>query len=180
MNPAERERAVTYLEKTRDDYYRAARGLSPNQLRFKPAADRWSIAELFEHIIIVEGRVNDRFEKVLAQPPGESRSSMADDQLVRLTAERTNKLQAPEVVSPSGRWPDDHLLEEFATVRNRSIEFARTTNADLRRHSMPHPFFGQLDCYQYLLLLSAHCERHLAQAEEVMAHPNFPRAVTAL
>lgn len=179
MTPAERERALSYLENTRDDYHRIARGLSASQLHFKPSPDRWSIAELFEHIIVVETRVNDRLPKALLQPPSESGSSITDDNVLRLTTERTTKLKAPEVVSPSGRWPDDRLLEEFNAVRSRSIEFASTTNADLRRHGMPHPFFGELDCYQYVLLISAHCQRHLAQAEEVMADPNFPRAAAA-
>lgn len=179
MTPAERERAITYLEKTRDDYHRTARGLSHSQLHFKPAPDRWSVADLFEHIIVVERRVNDRFEKVLLDPPKDSSSSMTDDNLVRLTTERATKLQAPEVVAPSGRWPDDRLLDEFNAIRDRSIEFAHTTNADLRRHFMPHPFFGELDCYQYLLLISAHCQRHLAQAAEVMSDSNFPRAAAA-
>ena len=179
MKPTERERALACLEKTREDFRRTAGGLSPAQLYYKPAPDRWSLAELFEHIIVVEGRVQDRMQKALQQPPTEPKTSVQDEAVVRLAADRSGKLKAPEPVVPSGRWPADRLAQEFEAIRSRSIEFARTTDADLRRHGFLHPFFGELDCYQWLLLIPAHCQRHLLQAEEVMSDLNFPRAAAA-
>jgi hypothetical protein len=179
MTPAERERALADLAETREQYCRLAQSLSRTQLHHRPAPDRWSVAEALEHIIVVEGRVFDRIGAALQQPPRASESAMQDEHLVQLTAGRTGKLKAPEPLIPSGRWPEDRLLEEFERVRGRCVEFARTTNIDLRQHGFPHPFFGDLDCYQWLLLVPAHCRRHLAQAEEVMADPNFPRAAVA-
>lgn len=179
MKPAERERALAFLEKTRQDFLRTACGLSAAQLQYKPAPDRWSLAELFEHIIVVEGRVHDRMRKALQQPPTEMKTSVQDEVVVRLAADRSGKLKAPDPVIPSGRWPAERLAQEFEAIRNRSIDFARATEADLRRYSFAHPFFGDLDCYQWLLLIPAHCQRHLSQAEEVMSDPNFPRAGAA-
>jgi hypothetical protein len=54
LTPAELDRAVSYLEKTRDGVIEATRGLSPAQLNFKPAPDRWSVAEVTEHIAATE------------------------------------------------------------------------------------------------------------------------------
>jgi uncharacterized damage-inducible protein DinB len=179
MTPAERERALAHLEKTREQYRRLAQTLSRSQLHYKPASDQWSVAQALEHITIVEGRVLDRIHTALQQPPTASKSTMEDGHLVQVVAGRTGKLKAPEPVVPTGRWPEDRLFEEFDLVRNRSVYFARTTNADLRQHGFPHPFFGELDCYQWLLLIPAHCQRHLAQATEVMADPHFPRAAAS-
>lgn len=179
MNPAERERVLASLDETREEYRRIAQGLSHSQLHYKPAADRWSVAEALEHIIVVETRVLAALDKALRQPPRASKSAIEDDHLVRMAAQRTAKLKSPDPVIPNGRWPDDRLLEEFEAIRKRSTEFARSANAELRHHSFPHPFFGELDCYQWLLLIPAHCQRHLAQAKEVMAEPNFPRAASA-
>ncbi len=70
---------------------------------------------------------------------------------------------------PIGRWPEfETLLSQFEAARNRSIEFTTATDADLRNHVFPHPFLGQLDCYQWLLFIAAHCERHVRQMEEVL------------
>jgi hypothetical protein len=54
-----------------------------------------------------------------------------------------------------------------------------STNAPLRQSGFPHPILGNLDCYQWVLLIGGHGERHRAQAEEVMADANFPRAAGA-
>jgi len=70
-------------------------------------------------------------------------------------------------------------LQQFAAARKRTSEFAAATNADLRRHFLPHPVFGDLDCYQWLLLLGAHCDRHRVQSQEVKASAEFPRAAAA-
>lgn len=179
MTPAERERALAHLQETREGYRDLTQSLSRNQLCYKPAPDQWSVAQALEHIIIVEGRVLDRIGVALQQPPTGSKSAMEDGHLVQVVAGRTGKLKAPEPVVPTGRWPEDRLFEEFDLVRDRSIDFARTTNVDLRQHGFRHPFFGELDCYQWLLLIPAHCQRHLRQAADVMADSNFPRAATA-
>jgi hypothetical protein len=40
---------------------------------------------------------------------------------------------------------------------------------------MDGPVRKQMDAYQWLVLVSAHTERHTAQALEVKASPNFPK-----
>jgi hypothetical protein len=86
------------------------------------------------------------------------------------------RFQAPDILVPTGRWPDDQLLNEFEAARRRPRDFASTTQADLRQHFFKHPIFGDLDLYQWLLLISAHCDRHCAQSEEVLATPGCPNA----
>jgi hypothetical protein len=66
-------------------------------------------------------------------------------------------------------------LQEFEAARERTRDFAASTQADLRRHFFKHPIFGDLDLYQWLLMIAAHCDRHRVQSEEVMASPEFPR-----
>jgi hypothetical protein len=167
MTPAERERVTKYLEKTRESYLHAARSLSRDQLQYKPAPDRWSVAEALEHIIIV---------KTVQQAPNASPNAIEDEFLVRRVAGRVDRFKGPDMLMPTGQWPVHQLPEEFEAVRRRSFEFTASTKAELRQHGFPHPILGELNCYQWLLLIPAHCERHLAQAAEVMAEPGFPRA----
>src|ERR1700739_4412867 len=51
---AEKKKALAYLESTKKDVLDATSGLSPAQWNFKPAPDRWSIAECMEHIAAAE------------------------------------------------------------------------------------------------------------------------------
>jgi|SRR5215469_6000671 len=179
MTPSERQRVVAYLEQTRESLVNTARGLSLPQLRYKPSSDQWSMAEILEHVAFVEGRIQAGIRKALSQQATTCDRALQDDDLVQRIVGRVRRLKAPDVVAPVGRWPTERLLSEFKMAREGSIEFAKTTDAPLRQHSYPHPFFGELDCYQWLLVIAFHSERHRLQAEEVMAGAGFPCAVRA-
>ncbi len=182
MTPAEREWALQNLAESRERLLHMAKGLSKEQLHYRPAPERWTVAECVEHIAIVEGRVLGRMQKTLEEGPDPSKRSALEgreDTMFAVAVARMVRLQAPEVLAPTGRWPDEQLWREFEATREQTREFAASTQADLRRHFFPHPVLGELDLYQWLLLISAHCERHRAQSEEVMASPGFPRASEA-
>lgn len=183
MTPADRERAVSYLAQTRDNLLRATSGLSPAQLQFKSAPDRWSVAECLEHIITVENRVFDGISNAIAQPADSSKRSAydgRDDELVQIVTDRSSRRQAPEAALPASRWTPDQLVREFQTTRKRTIDFASATESDPRQHFFAHRAFGELDCYQWLLLLAGHGDRHRAQIEEVLSAGNFPRTAAAV
>jgi len=48
---------VQHLERTRDAFVTASDGLSDAQYRFAPASDGWSIAQIVEHVALVELRI---------------------------------------------------------------------------------------------------------------------------
>ena len=182
MTSAERELLLKNLEESRERLLNMAQGLSREQLHHRPAPGRWTVAECLEHITIVEGRVLGSVQKTLEAGPDSSKSSSMqgkDELLVANVAGRATPLQAPDVLAPTGRWPDEQLLNEFEEVRRQTRDFAAGTGADLRRHFYRHPAIGELDLYQWLLLIAAHCDRHRAQSEEVMASSGFPRAQQA-
>jgi uncharacterized damage-inducible protein DinB len=182
MTPAERELALRHLAESRERLLRMAQGLTSEQLHYCAAPGRWTVAECLEHIVMVETRIFRGIQKALESGPDPSKRSALegrDDALVTGAANRVGRLQAPDVVAPTGRWPDEQLLPEFEAARERTREFVASTQADLRRHFFPHRAFGELDLYQWLLLVAGHCDRHRAQSEEVMASPGFPRAQQA-
>jgi hypothetical protein len=59
------------------------------------------------------------------------------------------------------------MLAEFRARRAQTIEFAESTQADLRSHFFAHITFGDLDCYQWLVAMGQHTLRHVAQIEEI-------------
>ncbi len=84
---ADRDRAIQYLEKTRQGVLDSTKRLSPEQWTFKPAPDRWSVAEVMEHIAAAEdllyGMIQEQAMKAPARPAGEDVKAI--DELV-LTA----------------------------------------------------------------------------------------------
>jgi uncharacterized damage-inducible protein DinB len=180
MRPEEREVLLKNLSESRERLLRMAEGLSSEQWHYRPAADRWSVADCVEHITTVEGRIIGLIQQTLEGGPDSSKSNaMKDEALVADVAGRVTRFQAPEMLTPTGRWPCEELLKEFDGARQRTREFSSSTAADLRQHFFRHPVFGELDLYQWLLVLAAHCDRHRAQSEEVMSSAGFPRAAQA-
>ena len=179
MTPAERDKLLKNLEESRERLLLTAKNLSREQLHYRPAPDRWTVAECLEHISIVERWLLGAIQKTLETTPDPSKRSALegqDDALIAATVARIARFKAPEFVVPTGRWPDDQLLKEFEGTRQQTRAFAVSTTADLRNHFYKHPALGELDLYQWMILIAAHCDRHRVQSEEVMASPDFPRA----
>lgn len=176
----EREAALKQFETTRDNFLKSITGLSEKQWTFKPAPDRWSVAEVAEHITVSEsvllGLVQKQLMSSPAAPDKRDQVKGKDELVAERVPDRSHKFQAPEILRPTGRWATEaELVKTFETERVATMDYVRTTNDDLRDHFFDHPTLGTLDGYQWLLLISAHSARHTAQIEEVKADPNFPK-----
>ena len=73
LTQAEKEHALQYLESTKKDVLDATKGLSEAQWNFKPGPDRWSVAQVMEHIAAAEDFIRVDFvqKKVLTLPAGD-------------------------------------------------------------------------------------------------------------
>jgi uncharacterized damage-inducible protein DinB len=179
MNEQERELAVHHLAVSRERLLGLVEGLSAEQWVFHPAAGRWSIGDCVEHLTRVENRVIGIVVQKAGGPPAEVPASVRekDAAVIEAVVDRTERREAPEVARPEGKWMDaEQLLAEFLKTRTRTAQFATETRADLRSYTHPHGAFGDLDCYQWLLLMGLHTERHARQIEEIKADAGFPAA----
>jgi hypothetical protein len=172
----EREQALRYLAETRAGVIEAVKGLSEAQFNFKPAPDRWSVAECLEHIAIVENAVLSgvrvRLEKAPA-PSADRDVKQIDALILAKVPDRSTKIQAPPPLAPTGRWTPAAALEHFFAGREQTVNWLKS-DTDLRGHSVDHPVLGPLDGYEWILAAAGHSERHTKQILEVKADPNFP------
>ncbi len=177
LKEADRERGVKYLQQTRDGVVAATKGLSEAQMKFKPAADRWSVAETLEHIVLAEDFLLQRTEeKIMKAPagPADRDTAKIDAMVLALIPDRSQKAQAPPPIVPTGRWTPAETLDHFLKSRTKTIKFLEST-PDLREHVADSPLGQPLDGYEWLLFIGAHSERHTKQILEVKADPNFPK-----
>ena len=179
LTQAERDQALQYLESTRANILEATRGLSEAQWNFRPAPDRWSVAQVMEHIAASEDFIRDNLlkEKVMVSPAGQPGRDLrkTDEAVIAMIPDRTHKAEAPGPLVPTNRYgsPEGsvkHFLESRATTE----EYLKTTSG-LRDHVMDGPV-GKMDGYEFVLFIAAHSERHLKQINEVKADPNFPKS----
>jgi uncharacterized damage-inducible protein DinB len=161
------------IERTRARLFETVEGLTAEQQGFRPEPDRWSAAQLCDHLSIVEGNVLKLLSKVLAKAEESGASPPSSDApfapvSIEEFAERTRgvKLDAPEAVRPGDSRP---IAESLAALRDSraALHALRPRLERLDAHALrfPHPSWGPLNLYQWLLFVGAHEARHLAQIE---------------
>jgi hypothetical protein len=180
LTGAEKARAVQYLETTKKEILEATHGLSPAQWNFKPAPERWSIAEVMEHIATAEdfirGNITDNVLKAPAPDMTGRDNRRIDDSVVAMLPDRSHKISAPEPLKPANKYGSpEETIKHFVESRAKTEALVENT-ADLRRHATDSPMGVKLDGYQWLLLIAGHSERHLKQMLEVKADPHYPKA----
>lgn len=180
VSQADKDRALAYLEQTKKGVVDATKGLSEAQWNFKPGPDRWSIAEVMEHIAAAEDMLRGMTEEQVMKSPAIAPRDPAelkkiDDGVLAQVPDRSQKRQAPDPLKPTNRFgsPEEaekHFLESRATTE----EFLKNT-PDLRGHAVDSPMGVKLDGYEWVLLIAAHSERHTKQILEVKADANYPK-----
>ena len=169
--------------------------LSEAQQTFRPADGAWSVAEIVEHLSILEqnmvrliGMLLNKAESAAAATPSSapagddapaaaaSSSSTAAarpfkpfsmDELVETI--RDKKLTAPEQVRPGGQAALADSLASFQQTRAIVESYRpRLEAADLEAATYPHPVFGDFNTAQWLAFIGHHEARHLRQIERLL------------
>jgi hypothetical protein len=175
---ADKDKALAYLESTKKGVLDATKGLSEAQWNFKPAPDKWSVAECVEHIAAAEDFIRGMaVDKVMKAPAAPDRDiAKIDAGIMAMIPDRSQKAQAPDELKPTNRFGSpEGSLKHFAESRTATENFLQDT-PDLRAHAVDSPIGGpKLDAYEWVLFVSAHSQRHTKQIEEVKADSNFPK-----
>ena len=171
MTAAEREFVVGELRASEARLVEVVRGVTVAQAGFRAGPERWSIAEVLEHLVVWESFMLGAIQGALeapAEPEKKAEVAEKDALVLGLAGSRDKPLKSREAARPTGRWSDiGEMLAEFQMRRARTVEFAETTQADLRSHFFAHVTFGDLDCYQWLVAMGQHTLRHVQQIEEI-------------
>ncbi len=175
----ERKEALSYFKETQKALADEIRGLSENQLNWKPADSVWSVAECVEHIALSEKNIFDMAMSSLKGNADSSKRSQLkfDDEAVKkFITDRSFKVKTREGFIPTGQFGNtEKTLAVFNERREALINYMKNTQDDLRNHFAEMPF-GLLDTYQMLIFLSGHTRRHTLQIAELKSLPGFPKA----
>lgn len=176
MTDQDREHLLVHFEMTGQMLAEEVRGLSPAQLEYKSSPDRWSIRECVSHLAVAEPDYwRDLQKAVKASPDMKDKKSVATDADImwygidRMVHTKTGG--GHEKVDTYKNM--DEALGKFQALHATMIAYIKTTDDDLRAHS-----FGEkevIDCWQWMLEISTHAERHIQQIREIKADTNFPK-----
>ena len=149
----------------------------PELRETRPAPDRWSVAEILEHL----HRVEDQLTRFLGAKLGEAKaagqlvpaadtSSIAGSLSHDLITDRRRVFTAGERVLPKGEMDSAAALAALESVRHRLRDLVVSLDGlSLDGFTHLHPAVGPINGYQWFLFIGSHEARHAAQIREIAA-----------
>jgi hypothetical protein len=169
-------------KKVRDRLLSVVSALSDEDAKLTSTTGGWTIAQVIEHISMVERGAASICVRLLKKARDQGLTA-GDDlepsaEFVQRTAEIANvRVEAPEIVRPS----------EGATISNslRSLKESSLLFDEIRplfekynacTQKFPHPFLGELTAVEWLMMAGGHEARHLKQIENILEQKSIPAA----
>ena len=142
----------------------------------RPAPDRWSVAEVVDHVAIVEEQILQLFTRLVTEARGKGLGpepasgpipSSVDIGRVR---DRTRRLTARAAIQPRTGIEWAAAWERLECARTATREAVRDADGlALAEVSAPNPVLGPLNLYEWILFVAGHEARHAEQIGEVAA-----------
>lgn len=159
--------------------------LSAAQLNWKPSAERWSIAQCFDHLItsnkgffpvvesVLNGTKKTRFLERLPILPGLAGKLM----IKSLDPASTRKIKAPKNFEPAQSDISARVIDDFVAQQDKIVEGMKaTSHLDLKRIVVTSPVaafvtYSLMDAYRIIVV---HEQKHFQQARRVAEESAFP------
>ena len=172
MTAGDRQRLLAHLEMTESWLVSELKGLSEAQLRFRTKPDSWSITDVVEHLSIAEPQYWKQLTDSMKQPAKTEKLEATDAAILWYGIDRTNRTTTGEARAPTGKVQNAREpLDTFLKLRTTMREYATKTADDLRSRKLLE---GNMDVYQWFLMISTHSQRHILQIREIKADPKYP------
>ena len=162
------------------------KNLSSEQLNWKPAPEKWSIAQCLEHLIVSNTTYYPQLNDVVVGKHSNSFyqsikfiSKFFGNYLVKETGPVVAKpMKSPPVFVPSKSQIASTIVADFEKHQNDfSACIESLSKVDLENTMVSSPALGIItyNLVDLLTILVGHEQRHLAQAKNVLNHGSFPR-----
>ena len=185
MHPRSEE-VLDHLDAQRKEL-RAAVDSVPAQARNTPLmANQWSVAQVLDHLTIVDKRVAAGVGKWIADaratglgPETETSSVIGTIPNEKIT-DRSFKVEAPEEIRPRTDVDTESVWAELEQARAKlRAAFLTGDGLALGRVVQPHPVLGPINVYQWMLFCASHEARHTLQIREIADQLNSAEGATA-
>src|SRR5216684_3989367 len=148
---------VENLARARSELLRAADGVPADQWKTRPADGRWSAGELIGHLSAIERAILSRADKLLQNPPKSLPFFKRFHVPMMIVEARIIRRKSPTQPDAQMIRDKEEMLAELRGVRERTLAFMEETRGrDLSKYSMPHPFLGNLNAYDWLQFIASH------------------------
>src|ERR1700752_840586 len=142
--------------------------IGPEQFSKRPNENEWSVAEVVQHLYLVEERVLAELERKVKEPP--VKTSLFKKLIpMRIVAFRFKRVTAPKAVRATELLPKDSGLRRYDEARERMKKCCSEQGKPrLNQVSLLHPVFGNIDGAAAVRMLAFHEVRHFKQINEII------------
>jgi hypothetical protein len=162
MKKEEQTEILTALRRSQEIFLDAVEGIAEDFAAKRPGEERWSALECVEHVALSEEFLLSSIQQ--AEHGAARIDKGREAAILALGTDRTRPAVSPEAVSPRGRFASlSEAVRHFQASRAQTISYVENCSADLRSMLTTHPLLGTVNCYEVLLLIVVHPERHAKQ-----------------
>ncbi|GAB2581248.1 DinB family protein [Spirosoma areae] len=173
---ADRKYTVDNLKRTRDDLTRETENLTNAQWQFHETPDRWSIAEVVEHLALWEIIWAREIGMGIRNTPRPDLIATSNpDSYYHDFIMEANAHKSPDFSRPTGFIQGKNNLTFFRRLRDQAIGFADTTQADMRAQFELTATKFPRNMHQVYIYQWGHVDRHLRQIRKIKEHTNYPK-----
>src|SRR5207244_5043462 len=134
----------------------------------RPSRDEWSVAEIVQHLCLVEERVIKDLEQAIAKEP-QTVGFLKKLVPTSIVSSRLLRVKAPKAVNPVTVMEKDVTIENFNRARNSLKKLCAAHGPDrFRKLVFKHPFLGEIDGVATISFVGYHERRHYKQIREVL------------
>ena len=147
------------LYETRNNLVNEITSLSYTQFNGRPGMNKWSIAQVCHHLVLVEQATI----KAIAWGLKKVDNTQTERKNVQLVLDRTKKFKAPEIVEPDVEpFEVQSIIDLLNDSRKKLLTFLSTIEdkSILTERSFKHPALGELPLDQWIEQIYLHEQRH--------------------
>jgi hypothetical protein len=171
------KRVLKRLDRVHQKLTAAVAPLDESLFMQPPADGGWSVAQILQHLRLVEERVIKDLEKAVSRPPRKVSfirrfvpTSIVSSRLLRVKAPQAVNPEASDgtadVIAIAGK---EEAIANYNRARNDLKNLCATHGNDRFRHIVfKHPFLGEIDGVATVSFVGYHEQRHYKQIREVL------------
>jgi hypothetical protein len=166
---------MTFVEEKRRELLQSFEGVDGDRLCRRSGPDGWSVAEILEHLRMVESGIARLITKRAGQAREKGLGEEKSTTSVMPTFERYSAvldaglLKAPAAVQPRTDIDISEALEGLESSREAlRAAVVSASGLSLGEIKHTHPVLGELDLYQWLIFVGKHEGRHKKQIERTL------------
>jgi len=134
----------------------------------RPSENEWSVAEIVQHLCLVEERVIKDLTRAIASEP-QTVGFLKRLIPTSIVSSRLLRVKAPKAVNPIAVLAKDEAIENYNRARSSLKQLCASHGSDrFRKLVFKHPFLGSIDGVATVSFVGYHERRHYKQIREVL------------